>query len=262
MEAIVTTPDNIELIEVTADSVEKDGFFCFMSKKKSEGYQRKLVWLRDRFEEGLRIRMYAKPERGFIEYSPGEFTWRAIHADGYMVIHCLWVVGKSKGKGLGKALVERCIEDARDSGMKGVAVLTSEKVWMVSRKLFVAMGFERVEEAEPAFTLLVKRFSDDSPPYLAGGWKEKAKSLGNGLTMLHSPQCPYIPDAIAIARDAAADSGIPFRAVELNSRADVIEKCPNPYGVFGLVLNGVPLSYHFLLSKELIPQLKTGRTGS
>lgn len=42
--------------------------------------------------------MLELPERGFIEYLPGEHAWRAVHADGYLFIHCLWVVGKSKGK--------------------------------------------------------------------------------------------------------------------------------------------------------------------
>ena len=31
------------LVDVGAENVDKTGFFCFMSKKKSEGYQRKLA---------------------------------------------------------------------------------------------------------------------------------------------------------------------------------------------------------------------------
>jgi hypothetical protein len=88
-----------EIITVTAQNIETTGFFCYMSKKKSEGYGRKLKWLKDRFNEGMRIKLLKLPERGFIEYIPGEHAWRAVHADGYLFIHCLWVVGKSKGKG-------------------------------------------------------------------------------------------------------------------------------------------------------------------
>lgn len=86
-----------EILDVAAGNVDQTGFFCFMSKKKSEGYQRKLRWLKERFAEGMSIKMLALPQRGFIEYIPGEHAWRAVHADGYMLIHCLWVVGKSKG---------------------------------------------------------------------------------------------------------------------------------------------------------------------
>ncbi len=65
----VTSP---EIIDVHSENVDKTGFFCFMSKRKSEGYQRKLRWLKGRFAEGMRIKMLALPERGFIEYIPGE----------------------------------------------------------------------------------------------------------------------------------------------------------------------------------------------
>jgi hypothetical protein len=46
-------------------------------------------------------------ECSFIEYIPGEQAWRAVHADGYLLIHCLWVVGKSKGPRLCYCLAER-----------------------------------------------------------------------------------------------------------------------------------------------------------
>lgn len=95
------TVPRAKLIEVTIDNVAVKGFFCCMSKSKAAGYQRKLHWLKARFAEGLRIKMYELPQRGFIEYIPGEYAWRPVDAKGYMFIHCLWVVGKSKDQGLG-----------------------------------------------------------------------------------------------------------------------------------------------------------------
>ncbi len=32
----------MEFVEVNADNVDSHGFFCYMSKRKAEGYQRKL----------------------------------------------------------------------------------------------------------------------------------------------------------------------------------------------------------------------------
>ena len=103
-----------EVVDVTKDNVEETGFFCCMSKKKSEGYQRKLNWLSRRFAEGMRIKMLGQGERGFIEYIPGEYAWRAVNAKSYMFIHCLWVVGKSKGNGYAGLLLEACIADAKN----------------------------------------------------------------------------------------------------------------------------------------------------
>lgn len=247
--------DQIELVDVNASNVERLGFFCYMSKRKAEGYRRKLDWLGERFAEGMRIRMLPKPLRGFIEYAPGESTWRALHADGYLVIHCVWVVGRSKGAGYGHELVEACERDAREHGYHGVAVLTSERVWMAGRALFQLRGYECVEEAEPEFTLLAKRFTDAPLPRLAGDWERKAAALGDGLHILHTPQCPYVPDAVAHALAAAEEAGVPASAQEITSRTEILARVPNPYGVFAMTLDGRPLSYHYLLPKELTPLL-------
>ncbi len=246
-----------EFVDVTADNVEQSGFFCFMSKKNSEGYRRKKRWLEARFAEGMRLRMLRLPDRGFVETIPGEYAWRAVHADGYLFIHCLWVVGKSKGRGFGSALLDACVEDARGAGMKGVAMVTSEKVWLAGSRILRANGFECVDTAPPAFSLMTLKFGDHTSPSFAGGWEEKARACGGGLTVFRSDQCPYIEDATATALTAAEKAGIEGRVVELRSRADVIGLSPTPYGVFGLVLNGRLLSYHYQLEKDLLPQLSS-----
>jgi len=69
------------------------------------------------------------------------------HADGYMLIHCLWVVGKSKGKGLSTALLDACVADAKKQRLKGVAMVTSEKVWLSGRRVLDKHGFECVDTA-------------------------------------------------------------------------------------------------------------------
>ena len=87
-----------------------------MSKRKSPGYRQKRAWLAKRFAEGLKVQIVHETggrDVGFVEYIPGEYAWRAVHAPGYLVIHCLWVVGKGKGKGHGSRLVQVCLDDAR-----------------------------------------------------------------------------------------------------------------------------------------------------
>ncbi|PAD69740.1 hypothetical protein CHH83_06860 [Bacillus sp. 7586-K] len=85
------------------------------SKPKNAGYQKKLSWLKERFTEGLSLKIIQEDgkHRGFIEYIPGTHTWRAINAKKYMVIHCFWVVGKSKGKGYGSMLLDECIKEQK-----------------------------------------------------------------------------------------------------------------------------------------------------
>jgi len=239
-----------KIIEVNADNVDQTGFFCYMSKRKTEGFRRKLEWLKARFAEGMRIKMLELPERGFIEYIPGEHAWRSVHAPGYMFIHCLWVVGKSRKKGYAGILLDECEQEARAAGNQGVTMLTSERNWLVGKKALLRNGFEPTAE-EPPFTLMTKKFGETDPPSFTGGWDDKASRFGAGVTVIRSPQCPYIPDATNTALDAARELGIKSRVVELKSSRKIREKAPSPYGAFSIVYNGSLLSYHYLLPKDM-----------
>lgn len=247
---------NLKILDVNGSNVEDLGFFCNMSKRKSVGFRRKLEWLEARFSEGMRIKLLELPERGFIEYLPGEYAWRAVDAKGYMFIHCLWVVGKSKGKGFASALLDECIQDAKAAKMKGVAMLTSEKNWLLKRRLLEKYGFERVAEAPPSFSLMVKQFGKGKPPALLDNGATIRRKFSRGLTVFRSDQCPYIEDATQTALDAAKRAGIESRVVELSSVDEIRKLSPTPFGVFGLVLNGSLLSYHYMLEKDLLPLLK------
>jgi len=246
------------IIDVDARNVETTGFFCYMSKPKTEGYRRKLAWLKARFAEGMRIKMYELPERGFIEYIPGEHAWRAVRAAGYMLIHCLWVVGRSKGRGLGGRLLEECLQDAQDAGMKGVAMVTSEKTWLAGSALLLKHGFVCADEIPP-FRLVVKKFETAPSPAFPRDWDDRAKRFGNGLSVMRTDQCPYIPDAVKHALEAAKRAGVKARVVEMTSAAEIRESSPTPYGVFALVLGGRLLSYYYMLPKDLEAALAEGR---
>ena len=51
--------------------------------------------------------MKASARRASLNMPLAEYTWRVVHAPGYMVIHCMWVVGSGKGKGYGSRLLEQ-----------------------------------------------------------------------------------------------------------------------------------------------------------
>jgi GNAT superfamily N-acetyltransferase len=243
------------LIEVTKANVEETGFFCYMSKRKSEGFRRKLGWVRTRLGEGMRIKMLKLPERGFIEYLPGEFAWRCVNAKDYMFIHCLWVVGRSKGKGFGARLLDECIRDAKKAGMAGVVMVTSEGTWLAGKKLLLKQGFRPVAEAPPSFTLMVKTFRVAPLPSFPRDWDARARRFGKGLTILRTDQCPYLEDATKTLLEAAAEEGMKSRVVELKTAAEVKSLSPSPYGVFNVVLDGRLLSYRYLVKEEFFQML-------
>ncbi len=246
----MTIRNNPKIIEVTADNVDQTGFFCYMSKRKTEGFQRKYNWFKARFAEGMRIKMFELPERGFIEYLPGEYAWRAVNAKGYMFIHCLWIVGKSKGKGYAGILLDECLNDAKAAGMNGVAMVTSERIWLAGKNLLLKHGFESVAESSP-FNLMVRKFGDAPSPSFTGNWEQKASRYCQGLTVIRSDQCPYIPDATNTVLEFAQERGISSQVIELKTCQDVRDLAPSPYGAFSIVYNGRLLAYHYLLPKDL-----------
>lgn len=245
------------LINITNENVEKHGFFCKMSARKSSAWKRKRAWLSDRYDEGLQMRLLDDGERGFIEFMPGDFAWRGIeNAAEFMIIHCLWVVGKSKGKGHAKALLDNAETYAQRNGFNGIAALTSSGNWLVDNKILRARGYNAVDTAPPGYVLMARSFDGATPtPKLVGSWDKKAIALGDGLTVLHSAQCPYLEDAVQHAKDAADEAGIPFTTSEITSAEDLRARVPNPYGVFSMVLNGRQIASHYLLKKQIMPLL-------
>jgi ribosomal protein S18 acetylase RimI-like enzyme len=246
----------MNIIDVTKNNVTETGFFCKMSQKKSEGYKRKLNWVNSRFDEGLHIKMLDLKQngRGFIEYIPGEYAWRAVNAEGFMFIHCLWVVGQSKGKGYAKLLLDECIKDAKKQKMNGVAMLTSEGNWLVSKQIFERAGFVAVDHLSP-FDLMVLNFKKYKAPSFPKNFEEKINNYDNGFTVIRTDQCPYLDDATNTIKAYANKKKIDFKEVELKTAKDVREKSPSPYGVFSIVYNKKLLSHHYLLPRDIEPKI-------
>ncbi len=103
-----------------------------------------------------------------------------------MIVHCLWVVGKGKGKGYGSRLLAECVENAQSLGKHGVAMVTSSRVWLADKKILLKNGFESVDEAPPSFELLVKRFDEAPPPTFPRNWDERLSRYGSGLTVFRA----------------------------------------------------------------------------
>jgi len=242
-----------EIKTVDPSNVDETGFFCYMSKRKEPGFKQKRDWLQARFAEGMKIKIIHEVggrDTAFIEYIPGEYAWRAVYAPGYMVIHCLWVVGKGKGKGYGSLLIQECIKDARAQKMKGVAMLTSDRNWLASKDIFERNGFTEVDSAPPSFQLMTARFGSGPEPGLPKNWDDRARAFGPGLTVIRTAQCPYIENATNAILDFAKERKIKAKVAEFRTAREVQERSPSAYGVFGTVLDGRFIAYYYLLPKD------------
>ena len=255
-----------EIVNINETNLDEYDLLCHKSKKKGAGYQNKVRWIKDRFKENLRLKLLLVDEgpkkgftsRGFIEYIPGEYTWRGIDAKGYMAVHCIWVIGKYKKKGYGTKLLEPCLNDAK--GMNGVVMVTSEGNWLAGRALFVKNGFEKVDEAPPDFELYTKRFLDKAPlPKFREISQESMGRYGSGVTIFRSDQCPYAEDAARIISETARELALPVRVEHIENCKDA-QNCFDPYGTFCVLYDGKVLTYHHVTGKQCKQLLTENRS--
>ncbi len=185
--------NDLQIADTDATNIQNYGF-CGYKNIKQEGYRRKLDWLKQRFTEGMKLKVLHSESSGavgFIEYVPGEYAWRAVEAKGYMVIHCIAnFYRQHREQGYGTLLIEESIADARKGNMSGVAVVTRKGTWMAGKELFLRNGFEVVDTAPPDFELLAKKFADAPSPNFPKDWDQRLSGYGPALTIIQPDQCP------------------------------------------------------------------------
>ena len=222
---------------------------CGIKSAGHEGRCNKIRWLKTQFKKGLRARMLVAPGGrpcGYIEYVPGEYAWRGVDAAGYLFIHCVWTFYKQyQHKGVARSLVQAAVEEARQTGRDGVAVVAREGPWLAGPALFLANGFEVVDSAPPDYQLLVRKLNPSAAnPAFKGDWDKKRKKYSKGLTIIRSTQCPHIAKfADEIVRTAEVEYGLTPRQVVLKSHKEA-QNAPTPYAVFAVLYNGRVLADH------------------
>jgi GNAT superfamily N-acetyltransferase len=250
-----------QIIDTHADNVGGCSH-CGNKNATNLGHRRKTNWLRERYAEGLRykvLRSEKSGDVGMIEYALGNHAWRPVEADGYLVIHCLWVYGKHKGKGLGALLLESCLEDAKKSQCHGVAVVSSSDSFMAGSDLFLKAGFVSVDrtigssEASAApYELLVKKLKKTAPdPRFIVEEERLLKRYRKGLTVLAADQCPYVATSVERMADASRTLGLELKVVRVGS-AKASRELPTPYGVFSIIYDGKLIAHRPISAKRFM----------
>ena len=239
--------DDIRIVEVTADNLaEHPQVICFVNPKHDH-YGLKIEWLKQRFDEGLKIKLlYVAGEKrpaGFVEYVPGEYAWRAVEAAGYLFIHCLWIYStKHRNKGFGTVLIDEVVREANRLKKTGVAVVTSTSAFMADADLFLKHGFTLVEAVAP-HQLLVKACRKGIAPKLVDCGKQLQKY--RGWNIIYSKQCPWVARFIEDVKPIAKQRRVEIKFTEIKSAKDA-QKAPSVYAVFNLIKDGRLLVDHYI----------------
>jgi N-acetylglutamate synthase-like GNAT family acetyltransferase len=228
-----------KIVDTNAESISSCSL-CGYKNVNNLGHRRKTDWLKERYAEGLRYKVLHSQrfgDIGMIEYALGNRAWRPVEAKGYLVIHCLMVNHKHKGKGLGTLLLNSCLRDAEKRKCRGVAVVTSSDSFMARRDFFIKAGFVSVECAPP-YELLVKKLKRAAPDPCFIVQKERLlKRHKKGLTILAADQCPMLPKCVKDITETSRTLGLEPKVVRVTS-AKGSRELPTPYGMFSILYDG------------------------
>ena len=97
---------------------------------------------------------------GCVTFCPPESPWREIAVDGDAEVRMLAVAPGARGRGVGEALVRRCLDRARELGQQAVVLSTMDKM-AAAHRIYERLGFTRVPDRDwspvPGVTLLAYR---------------------------------------------------------------------------------------------------------
>ncbi len=238
--------NDISIIDLTPENIADYGVCGYKDVEKHLELRRKIAWFKEYYPKGLRIKAVVSKSGGYqgmLEYIPGKYAHRPVAADGYMFIHCIFVGFKTqfKGKGLGSALLDQCIAEAKGAGMHGVAVVTRKGSFMAKKDIFVKKGFTQVDSAKPDFELMVLKFNPAAkdPKFTI----PPLEGYGDGLTIIRSPQCPYSEKNVNEIMETAKRLGLKSRLVDLQDSEEA-QHSPCAFGAFCIIYNGEIISHH------------------
>lgn len=235
--------DQVEIVDVDYGNVDTCGY-CGANPL---GHQRKREWIRQCLPNGLRYKTLLERDTGktvgMIEYMPGEYAWRSVHAENWMVIHCIQVWKRCTGQGLGSLLIQECIDDAREHGMDGVVALATKKGWCADSRVYLKNGFEVIDQAAPSFELLAMGLRKAESPHF-GDWEKRLQEAGTGITMYYSKQCPFMRGEKESARKEwlSSEYGLKVSVVEIADH-EAAQANPCVWGTAGIICNGAIVNY-------------------
>lgn len=234
-------------LHLSPENLKREHICCAITgAQHQEGVDRKKAFLSRSFDHGLVFRKLDVRGKVFIEYAPAEAAWRPVLAPGYLVIHCLWVSGRYKGRRLGQDLLEHCLADAEK--YLGVVTVAGRSPYLTDTRFYLHHGFELIERTETGYDLVCHRGSPEAPiPCFADNARRGTVPEDEGVHFEYVYQCPFVPGCLRAMASVAVDLGLEVSQRELDLEG--AQNAASPFGTFGAFLYG-RLVTHELMSER------------
>ncbi len=154
MEIRRALPEELEEVgRLTAEVYVSDGYLA-----EGDGYVIELVDTPRRAREAeIWVAVDGGQVLGSVTFAPVGSAYREIGRDDEGEFRMLAVSPSARGHGIGRALVERCVQRSRELGYAGVR-MSSMDVMTSAHRIYERLGFTRVPEddwsPEPGVALL------------------------------------------------------------------------------------------------------------
>jgi ribosomal protein S18 acetylase RimI-like enzyme len=244
----------MKIITIDKSNIDQEHICCAIGNDKANKSRSltKKEWMKERFKDGLVFKRLDERGKIFIEYIPIEKSWKPIMGKNLIVIHCLWVSGKFKGKGISSELLNECINDAKNQKKDGIAVVSSSKVkpFLTDKKFYEHNGFEVVDSAPPYFELLFLKFNKNvKNPEFTNNAKLGTCDSKKGFTFIYANQCPFMEEYVNLLSNICKKKKIPCDVIPLKTFKEA-QTIGSPFGTLGIYYKGQ------FKTHELMPEKK------
>lgn len=174
-----------------------------------------LLWRLSEGKVGGKIAVEGGKRLGWIDYYP--------EADGWVRIGCIVIQKENRGRGIGRALINACLEDCR--GSKGVVVAAT--IWEhMPKGFFKKCGFVDTNE-KANVSLMTVRFGENEPPktekeQAQRQYKPKLEPGKLVIDMFDDGECPVSCVTRQLAKEAARDFGDKVVVREYDTKDKVV----------------------------------------
>jgi len=214
--------------------------------------KRRIAWLRNMYEKGLRVKIASidNNQVGFLHIMPIEICpWGPIGRD-LMVVPCLTVIGKAKGRGIGRALINSAEEEAKRQGRKGIITIGYyHNCWFMQAPFFEKCGFSMIER-RGTIGILGKFFEEsaESPQLLKPNYQFKPIPGKAVVDLFWNTFCPTSSIEAQRVREVAAEFGEPVVVHEYCAdKRPILSRYQIPRGIF---INGKEIWWGYEAPKE------------
>lgn len=150
------------------------------------------LWVKERFKNkwrGFVAYEEGKPV-GRVEFYPIENSFALISESDLYFMPCIWVIPEFQKKGIGKALIEKVIEETKDrSGI--ITNVTESEGWMPAL-FFKKFGFKDTSLTGPLKLLIKKHRETNLPSKLKPAFEHEINPNKVVIEIVEDPSCPFM----------------------------------------------------------------------